>query len=81
MPIPTSRRSRPSASAAVRNALLGALAMPSGTLTVGRRHDPAGDRLVVRAVSAAALPTRRPARFAGLPIDWEVIAPPRAGRW
>jgi hypothetical protein len=76
MPIAERRDRRTTASLALRRALFAALAAPAGSLTVARRSDRTGERLVVRAVSAAALPVARPARFAGVEIDWEVVTPP-----
>jgi hypothetical protein len=65
----------------IRQELLETLGVPKGAATVARRPTPEGDLLVVRLTASGLLPAdRRPARFRGFPVTYEVVRPVKIGR-
>ena len=79
MPAPRGAMER-KASVAVRRELLRLLAAPAGAVVIARRPAPGGDVLVVRMASGTSIPPdRRPDRFEGFPVDYEVLPPIKAG--
>jgi hypothetical protein len=68
------------ASVTVRRELLRFLAAPEGAVVIARRPGPGGDVLVVRMASSASVPPeRRPDRFNGFPVDYEIRPAIKAG--
>ncbi|AWM87092.1 hypothetical protein C4E04_10325 [Microvirga sp. 17 mud 1-3] len=61
--------------------MLNDLGLPPGTATVARRRTPESDILVVRMTTPVLLPAgRRPDRYQGFPVVYEIVRPLKVGR-
>lgn len=77
-----SETSGPRATVETRRELLERLEAPHGSVVIARRPTSSGDVLVVRMVTADAVPPgRRLKKFKGFGVDYEIVGPIRAGHW